>query len=133
MASYKEDMAREGYQIVDRSKRKRTNTGQSDSDRAIFKSIDMDDKLNVIFEEIQSLRADQQQTNRGMSNFQNSFRCMGENLNCVIQTTNRNTDMLKTLAYKSIDLEARSRRNNLIFWGLAENVNENNQLLCRYT
>ena len=33
--------------------------------------------------------------------------------------------MLKTLAYKSIDLEARSRRNNLIFWGLAENVREN--------
>ena len=33
--------------------------------------------------------------------------------------------MLKTLAYKSIDLEARSRRNNLILWGLAENVNEN--------
>ena len=124
MASYKEDMAREGYQIVDRSKRKRTNTGQSDSDRAIFKSFDMDDKLNVIFEEIQSLRADQQQTNRGMSNFQNSFRCMGD-LNCVIQSTNRNTDMLKTLAYKAIDLEARSRRNNLIFWGLAENVNEN--------
>ena len=125
MASYKEDMAREGYQIVDRSKRKRTNTGQSDSDRAIFKSFDMDDKLNVIFEEIRSLRADQQQTSRGMLNFQNSFRCMGESLNCVIQTTNRNTDMLKTLAYKSIDLEARSRRNNLIFWGLAENVHEN--------
>ena len=77
-------MAREGYQIVDRSKRKRTNTGQSDSDRAIFNSFDMDDKLNLIFEEIQSLRADQQQTNRGMSNFQNSFRCMGKNLNCVI-------------------------------------------------
>ena len=33
--------------------------------------------------------------------------------------------MLRTLAYKSIDLEARSRRNNLLFWGLSENYNEN--------
>ena len=125
MAAYKDDMAREGYQFVDRSKRKRTNTGQSDSDRSVFQLFGTEDKLNVIYEELQSIRAMQQQTNRGMSNFQNSFRCMGESLNCVIQSTNKNTDMLKTLAYKSIDLEARSRRNNLIFWGLAENVREN--------
>ena len=33
--------------------------------------------------------------------------------------------MLKTLAYiKSIDIEAGSRRNNLIFWGLLENRDE---------
>ena len=125
MAAYKDDMAREGYQFFDRNKRKRTNTGQSDSDRSVFQLFGTEDKLNVIYEELQSIRMMQQQTNRGMSNFQNSFRCMGESLNCVIQSTNKNTDMLKTLAYKSIDLEARSRRNNLIFWGLAENVREN--------
>ena len=50
---------------------------------------------------------------------------MGEGLSRVIQSTNSKTHMLKTLAYKSIDLEARSMRNNLIFWGLAENVREN--------
>ena len=33
--------------------------------------------------------------------------------------------MLKTPAYKSIDQEAGVRRNNLIFWGLAENSDEN--------
>ena len=125
MAAYKDDMAREGYQFFDRSKRKRTNTGQSDSDRSVFQLFGTEDKLNVIYEELQSIRVMQQQTNRGMSNFQNSFCCMGESLNCVIQSTNKNTDLLKTLAYKSIDLEARSRRNNLIFWGLAENVCRN--------
>ena len=33
--------------------------------------------------------------------------------------------MLKTLAYKSIDLEAWSRRNNLIFWDFFEISHEN--------
>ena len=60
-----------------------------------------------------------------MLKFQDSFRCISESLDHVIKTTNRHTDMLKTLAYKSIDQEARSRRNNLIFWGLAENPREN--------
>ena len=78
MAAYKDDMTREGYQFVDRSKRKRTNTGQSDSDRSVFQLFGTEDKLNVIYEELQSIRVMQQQTNRGMSNFQNSFRCMGE-------------------------------------------------------
>ena len=125
MVSYREEMAREGYQFVDRGKRRRMNTGQSDSDRSVFKLFGTEDKLNVIFDELQAIRTSQDQTNRGMSNFQNNFRCMGEGVNRVIQSTNSNTDMLKTLAYKSIDLEARSRRNNLIFSGLAENVREN--------
>ena len=50
---------------------------------------------------------------------------MNDKLCEVIEVTNKNTNVLKTLAYKSIDLEARSRRNNLLFWGLLENPNEN--------
>ena len=56
---------------------------------------------------------------------------MDENIHNNIQATNRNTDILKTLAYKSIDQEARSRRNNLIFWGLAENLREDCFVLIR--
>ena len=46
-----------------------------------------------------------------MSKIQDSFRCSSdESLGHVIKATNRHTDMRKTLAYKSIDQEARSRR-----------------------
>ena len=64
-------------------------------------------------------------TNRGMSSFQNSFVVMNEKLGQVIDVTNSHSSVLKTVAYKSIDLEARSRRNNLIFWGFLESQNEN--------
>ena len=33
-------------------------------------------------------------------------------------------DRIRLLEYKSIDLEARSRRNNILFYGLKENRNE---------
>jgi hypothetical protein len=43
----------------------------------------------------------------------------------VIDVTNSQTELLKTLAFRSIDIEARSRRNNLIFRGLPEKIGEN--------
>ena len=56
MASYKEEMAREGYQFVDRSKRRRVNTAQCGSDRLVFKLFGSEDKLNTIFDELQAIR-----------------------------------------------------------------------------
>ena len=50
---------------------------------------------------------------------------MNEKLGQVVDVTNSHSSVLKTMAYKSIDLEARSRRNNLIFWGFVEIPNEN--------
>lgn len=122
---FDEEMARNGFSTV--SKRKRYNTGQGDScdSRDIFMHSSAENKLNIMFDEILCIRGNQEETNRGMSTFQNSFRLLTEKLGQVADVTNRNTNMLKTLAYKSIDLEARSRRNNLIFWGISENQNEN--------
>ena len=60
-----------------------------------------------------------------MSKFQGSFRYISESLGQVIKTTNRHTDMLKTLDYKSIDQEARSGKNNLIISGLEEKPRKN--------
>ena len=99
------------------------NTGQNDNDcRFIFMLSSADDKLNIMFDELVSIRRTQEQTNQGMLAFQNSFRYMSESINQVIQATNKNTDLLKTLAYKSIDQEARSRRNNLIFWNWQKTI-----------
>ena len=130
-----EEMTRDGYQMAGKRRRQNTgqSTGQSDNDqqRSVFLLSNGDDKLNIIFDEIVNIRISQEKTHQGMLFFQNSLRCMDENIHNNIQATNRNTDILKTLAYKSIDQEARSRRNNLIFWGLAENLREDCFVLIR--
>ena len=114
-------MARE-FQM---NKRKRNNTEQSDLQINEFICSSSDDKLNLIFQELRSIRGNQEQTNNGMLNFQENFLQIHQKLEQVVNVTNRNTDLLKTLAYKSIDQEARSRWNNLIFWGISENYEEN--------
>ena len=124
------EMTRDGFQMA--GKRRRTNTGQSDSEhRSVFALSNGEDKLNIMFDELVHIRNSQDKMYQGMLTFQNCFMNIGEKITQVIQTTNRNTDMLKTLAYKSIDIEARSRRNNLIFWGLVENHSENCFALIR--
>ena len=121
------DMTRDGYQMA--GKRRRTNTGSgsgTDSEqRSIFMLSGVEDKLSIIFDELMCIRSNQEKSYRGMLSFQSCFKNVGEKVTEVVKTTNRNTDMLKTLAYKSIDIEARSRRNNLIFWGFVENYSEN--------
>ena len=116
-----DNMARE----TQMNKRKRKNTEQSDLQISEFMNSSTTDKLNLIFHELRYIRGNQEQTNNGMLNFQESFLHMHQKLEQVVQVTNRNTNLLKTLAYKSIDQEARSRRNNLIFWGISENFDEN--------
>ena len=44
-------------------------------------------------------------------------------------TAEVNTQRIDLLAYKSIDSEARQRRNNLIFWGITESLNEDSSLV----
>ena len=50
---------------------------------------------------------------------------MEEKLGQVVQVTNAQTDLLKSLDYRSIDIEPRSRRNNMILRGISENRGEN--------
>ena len=124
---HKEEMARDGFQMV--NKRKRFNTGHSEENtcetRNLFIQSSTEEKLNIMFEEILCIRGTQEETNNGMLNFQNGVRFMTEKMVQIVDVSNRNTSTLKTLAYKSIDIEARSRRNNLLFWGFVENYNEN--------
>ena len=117
-----EAMARENFQTV---KRKRNNTDQGEVQVSQLINSSTDDKLNFICNELRVIRSGQEQINRNMLTFQQSFRRVNDKLCEVIEVTNKNTHVLKTLAYKSIDLEARSRRNNLVFWGLIENYHEN--------
>ncbi|MCG8034647.1 MAG: hypothetical protein JAZ03_21090, partial [Candidatus Thiodiazotropha taylori] len=106
-------------------KRKRNNTEQSGEQSSPFMNRSADQKLNMIYDELKYIRENQEQMNRGMLHFQHNISAVSNKLSEVITVTNRNSNVLKTLAYKSIDLEARSRRNNLIFYGLLEVVHEN--------
>lgn len=117
-----EEMTGDGFQTV---KRKWNNTGYGEGRVRPFMDSSSTDKLNLIFNELQVIRGNLEQMSRNVLNFQQSYRLVNNKLSEVIEVTNKNTNILKTLAYKSIDLEARFRRNNLLFWGLPENPNEN--------
>lgn len=115
-----EEMTGDGFQTV---KRKWNNTGYGEGRVRPFMDSSSTDKLNLIFNELQVIRGNLEQMSRNVLNFQQSYRLVNNKLSEVIEVTNKNTNILKTLAYKSIDLEARYRRNNLLFWGLLENPN----------
>lgn len=93
--------------------------------RSEFVKGTVDEKLLVIFDELKFMRHEQIDCNRGMIKLQSQVNHMSEKLGQIIHTTNEQSDFMKMLAYKSIDLEARSRRNNLIFRGFPEYATEN--------
>ena len=87
------------------SKRKRNNTGQDEIERvSAFLNSPPEDKLNYIFEELRGIRVSQEQTNRGMFEFQQGFKRVNETMGKVIQVTNSNTNLLKTLAYNQLTM-----------------------------
>jgi len=93
--------------------------------RQDFIHSSMDNKLTYMFDELRVIRNEQVNCNRGLQMFEKTISGIDKTLGQVIQVTNTQTDFMKSLAYKSIDIEARSRRNNLIFRGFSENRGEN--------
>lgn len=78
-----------------------------------FKSLNVDDKLDRIFVCLQGIMS----TNERLLKAEQTVH----ELRNIAQTNKTRIDLL---AYKSIDNEARQRRNNLIFWGIPETLNE---------
>ena len=95
------------------SKRRRFNTG---TDNAAFSALSMDDKLSHMFDKLNDL----EQTNKAVVNIAYSMNQTCSQINHMSARMNGHEQLLKLIAYKSIDSEARSRRRNLIFHGLAE-------------
>jgi hypothetical protein len=106
---------------ANRNKRSRINTGghsEHSEHKTICQSeynkLSIDDKLSVMFTQMNTIG-----------------HKVEDCLNIYRQVHNIETKMsehefrIKLLEYKSIDLEARSRRNNLIFGGIPENKDEN--------
>ena len=62
------EMTRDGYQMA--GKRRRTNTGQRDSDyRSVFALSNGEDKLNIMFDELVHIRNSQDKMYQGMLTF----------------------------------------------------------------
>jgi len=79
-----------------------------------FSALSLDDKLSQMFSKLENLEAHSQHITN-----------MASQINDTKAELNSHSTYLKKLAYHSIDQEARSRRNNLIFYGLADIQGEN--------
>ena len=106
----------DGEWRVKTRKRKRRDTGSVDIET--FSKMSTDEKLLALFSKLSVVENKQSQLNAVMSPFH-------EKLESLEKCVNVQNQKLKMLAYRSIDLEARSRRNNLVFRGLADCNYEN--------
>ena len=103
------------------NKRKRFNTGNMGAGmESNFSSLSMDEKLSHMYEKLQSL----EQSNQTIAQFSQNMNTVQSKVGQFENKLNDHDLFLKVLAYKSMDIEARSRRCNLIFHGLAEFKNE---------
>ena len=102
------------------SKRKRFNTGAG-SGEINFSSLSVDDKLSHMLIKLNNL----EESNKVMVNISQGLSNVQSRVECIEQRSNKQDIVLNVLAYKSIDIEARSRRRNLLFHGLAERKDEN--------
>lgn len=86
-----------------------------------YETLSADDKLSLILTKLAT-------NETHMSTLQDKFDTAfgkGGQLSRLEDTVHAQSDRLTTLEYRSIDMEARSRRNNLLFKGLVEGKKEN--------
>ena len=81
----------------------------------------MDEKLSQMFEKLNRL----EQSNKEIMKFGQQINSVQFKVDMVEQRSVNHETFLELFAYKSIDIEARSRRCNLVFHGLKESKNEN--------
>lgn len=124
------------WQVQERNKRKRRSTGGSYGpsrhslgtgvcagaptdtvfpvmSKSEFKELSLDDKLVTMFEAINNI-----------GSMQGRLRKVETEVADLKLKSDAHDDRIKLVEYKSIDLEARSRRNNLIFRGHTETVGD---------
>ena len=93
--------------------------------RQDFDQSSLDNKMVHMFDELRFIRNKQVYCSRELTRLHDTVANVTDKLCQVVSTTNAQTIFLKTLAYKSIDMEARARRNNRICRGFIENYGKN--------
>ena len=101
-----------------RNKRWRFNKGSpgAGTGQINFSALKIDEKLSHVVDKLNSL----EQSKKEIMKFGQQMNSVHSKIDKVEQRTVNHDMFLKVLAYKSIDIEARSRRCNLVFYGLAE-------------
>lgn len=102
-------------------------TDQASKNCARFSTLSMDDKLSLMFTKLEKLDRNDEQIMQMSSILNHTITRVTRIESCL----DKHSVYLKKLAYHSIDQEARSRRNNLIFYGLADVQNEDTYRLLR--
>ena len=99
------------------NKRRRFNTGDGQSD---ISNSNLDSKLSFICDKLDNL----ERANQSIAAIAQNLNTVQSKVMCIESQNIEQSRFLKVLAYKSIDIEARSRRKNLVFHGLAESRSE---------
>ncbi|XP_060561123.1 putative uncharacterized protein DDB_G0267716 [Ruditapes philippinarum] len=114
----------ESWKIQERKRKKKNSSVECDD----FAKLSTDDKLTALFEgmnrnfeKLESLESKQSQYILNFTRVNEKASVANERVTWVERCLAVQNKKLKMLSYKSLDIEARSRRNNLIFWGLSEN------------
>lgn len=107
-------------------KRKKGSKGSVDTDS--FSNLNTDDKLIHIFdilnknyEKIITVEAKQNECISDVQKVNNDNVEIKGRIDQIEELYSVQERKIQMLSYRSIDIEARSRRNNIIFWGLTEN------------
>lgn len=94
-----------------------------------FDQFSVDEKLSTIFSTLTCNQNKVMQLERKM----NTIIKMTQRMECMATVMNSYDNRLKLLEYKSIDNEARARRNNLLFKGIPETRDENcKSIICKF-
>ncbi len=80
-----------------------------------------DEKLSHILVKVTNMEASHSTLIREISNISATVRTVNQRVDTMNTCIDAHSRMMKLLTYKSIDNEARCRRNNLIFRGIGEN------------
>ena len=103
--------------VAAQKKRRKFSTG---TDMNTFSHLSLDDKLCHMLDKLNNLELSQ----RAIESISDRVTQTSSKVEQVNMRMNSHKHFFRLLAYKSIDIEARSRRKNVIFHGLAEGKNE---------
>jgi hypothetical protein len=110
-------------------KRKKGSRGSIEIDA--FVDLSTDEKLVCIFEQmnknfnkIEAIEKKQEKCENDMQKVNNGVCSTNQRIDQLENICRLHTQTLKQMSYHSIDQEARSRRNNIIFYGVTENLNQ---------
>lgn len=112
LTGHDKEIYSEWLTVLNRRKRQRVSTGSQNLDE--YQKLSVDDKLSVMFAEMGSI-----------GNKVDQCLQLHTKVQCIEKQITEHQARLNLLEYKSLDQEARNRRNNLIIGGIAEMKNEN--------